>query len=175
MPAIGTLARKLSVVSAQDGGDSPRPSKAPPLRVLVVDDEEDIRVLLRAQLERAGYTVAGEAADGTEALAHCDRDLPDAVILDLPVTFAEAALGATVAVPTLDGGSVKVKVAPGTPSGRCRRGRPLRGRSISAVVWCSALYWASHRWTLERLTRQRRAASAIEWPSATSSRASSRR
>src|SRR5688572_13435617 len=61
----------------------PPPSRAPPLRVLVVDDEEDIRVLLRAQLERAGYTVAGEAADGMEALAHCDRDLPDAVVLDL--------------------------------------------------------------------------------------------
>jgi CheY-like chemotaxis protein len=83
VPALGTLARKLSEVNAQDGGDSPRPSKAPPLRVLVVDDEEDIRVLLRAQLERAGYTVAGEAADGLEAMAHCDRDLPDAVVLDL--------------------------------------------------------------------------------------------
>jgi molecular chaperone DnaJ len=47
--------------------------------------------------------------------------------LDLPVTFAEAALGATVAVPTLDGGSVKVKVAPGTPSGRVLR---LKGRGV---------------------------------------------
>jgi two-component system nitrate/nitrite response regulator NarL len=53
------------------------------MRVLIVDDEEDIRVLLRAQLERGGYEVAGEAADGMEALAACDRDPPDAVILDL--------------------------------------------------------------------------------------------
>ena len=53
------------------------------MRVLVVDDEEDIRVLLRAQLERAGYEVAGEAADGMEALALCDTEHPDAVILDL--------------------------------------------------------------------------------------------
>jgi molecular chaperone DnaJ len=51
----------------------------------------------------------------------------DNLTVDLPVTFAEAALGATVAVPTLDGGSVKVKVAPGTPSGRVLR---LRGRGI---------------------------------------------
>lgn len=49
--------------------------------------------------------------------------------LDLPVTFAEAALGATVAVPTLDGGTVKVKVAPGTPSGRVLR---VKGRGIAA-------------------------------------------
>ena len=51
----------------------------------------------------------------------------DNLTVDLPVTFAEAALGATVAVPTLDGGSVKVKIAPGTPSGRVLR---LRGRGI---------------------------------------------
>jgi CheY-like chemotaxis protein len=83
VPALGTLTRKPSVVSEHDGTDAPRPSKAPPLRVLIVDDEEDIRVLLRAQLERAGYTVAGEAADGMEALAVLERDVPDAVILDL--------------------------------------------------------------------------------------------
>ena len=53
------------------------------MRVLIVDDEEDIRVLLRAQLERGGYEVAGEASDGMEALAQCDAEPPDAVILDL--------------------------------------------------------------------------------------------
>ncbi len=54
----------------------------------------------------------------------------DNLTVDLPVTFAEAALGATVAVPTLDGSSVKVKVAPGTPSGRVLRvkGRGVKGR-----------------------------------------------
>ena len=51
----------------------------------------------------------------------------DNLTVDLPVTFAEAALGATVAVPTLDGASVKVKVAPGTPSGRVLR---LKGRGV---------------------------------------------
>lgn len=49
------------------------------------------------------------------------------LILDLPVTFAEAALGATVSVPTLGGKPVKVKVAPGTPSGRTLR---LKGRGV---------------------------------------------
>jgi molecular chaperone DnaJ len=51
----------------------------------------------------------------------------DNLTVDLPVTFAEAALGATVPVPTLDGGSVKVKIAPGTPSGRVLR---VRGRGV---------------------------------------------
>ena len=52
----------------------------------------------------------------------------DNLTLDLPVTFAEAALGATVAVPTLDGSQVKVRIAPGTPSGRVLR---LKGRGIA--------------------------------------------
>ncbi|NYF98537.1 DnaJ C-terminal domain-containing protein [Janibacter cremeus] len=50
--------------------------------------------------------------------------------IDLPVTFAEATLGATVAVPTLDGSSVKVKIAPGTPSGRVLR---LKGRGVQSA------------------------------------------
>ena len=42
--------------------------------------------------------------------------------LDLPVTFTEAALGAKITVPTLDG-SVTLKVPPGTQSGKTLRVR----------------------------------------------------
>ena len=45
----------------------------------------------------------------------------------LPVTFVEAALGATVEVPTLGGEPVKVKVPAGTPSGRVLR---VKGKGI---------------------------------------------
>ncbi len=45
----------------------------------------------------------------------------DNLTLDLPVSVGEAALGATVSVPTIDGASVKVRIAPGTPSGRVLR------------------------------------------------------
>ncbi|WP_353112880.1 DnaJ C-terminal domain-containing protein [Microbacterium sp.] len=48
--------------------------------------------------------------------------------LTVPVTFTEAALGATIEVPTLDGDSVKLRVAPGTPSGRVLR---VKGRGIT--------------------------------------------
>ncbi len=47
--------------------------------------------------------------------------------ITLPVTFAEAALGASVEVPTLDGGTVRLKVPAGTPSGRVLR---VRGRGV---------------------------------------------
>ncbi|WP_203137043.1 DnaJ C-terminal domain-containing protein [Microbacterium sp. JZ31] len=47
----------------------------------------------------------------------------------VPVTFAEAALGATIEVPTLGGDPVKLRVAPGTPSGRVLR---VKGRGIAS-------------------------------------------
>ena len=49
--------------------------------------------------------------------------------LKLPVTFSEAALGATVEVPTLGGAPVKLKIQPGTPSGRVLR---VKGRGVSS-------------------------------------------
>jgi molecular chaperone DnaJ len=51
----------------------------------------------------------------------------DDLTLTVPITFAEAALGTTLRVPTLDG-SVALKIAPGTPSGRTLR---VRGRGVS--------------------------------------------
>lgn len=50
--------------------------------------------------------------------------------LTLPVTFSEAALGGTVEVPTLGGPPVKLKIAPGTPSGRTLR---VKGRGVQSA------------------------------------------
>jgi molecular chaperone DnaJ len=47
--------------------------------------------------------------------------------LTVPVTFPEAALGADIQVPTLDGGSVKVRIPPGTRSGKTLR---VRGKGV---------------------------------------------
>jgi len=48
--------------------------------------------------------------------------------VDVPVTFSEAALGATIEVPTLEGPPVKLRVAAGTPSGRVLR---VKGRGVA--------------------------------------------
>jgi two-component system KDP operon response regulator KdpE len=53
-----------------------------PRLILVVDDETQIRVLLRATLVRAGYGVV-EAATARAALASLDIDKPEVVLLDL--------------------------------------------------------------------------------------------
>jgi molecular chaperone DnaJ len=50
------------------------------------------------------------------------------VTLTLPVSFAEAALGAQIDVPTLNGSPVKFKVPAGTPSGKTFR---IRGKGGS--------------------------------------------
>jgi two-component system KDP operon response regulator KdpE len=55
---------------------------ASPPKVLVVDDEPQIRTLLKATLSRAGYAVI-EAANGREALNAKSIDKPDLVLLDL--------------------------------------------------------------------------------------------
>ena len=50
--------------------------------------------------------------------------------VDVPVTFVEAVLGATIEVPTLAGATVKLRVSPGTPSGRILR---VKGRGVTTA------------------------------------------
>ncbi len=50
--------------------------------------------------------------------------------ITVPVTFAEATLGADIAVPTLDGGSVTLRLPPGTRTGRTFR---VKGRGITTA------------------------------------------
>jgi two-component system KDP operon response regulator KdpE len=53
-----------------------------PPKILIVDDEPQIRALLRTTLARAGYHIV-EAANAREALAAKAIDRPDLVLLDL--------------------------------------------------------------------------------------------
>lgn len=48
---------------------------------LVADDSAVIRLLARRLLEAGGYRVR-EAADGAQALAACEEDMPDVLLLD---------------------------------------------------------------------------------------------
>jgi DNA-binding response OmpR family regulator len=50
--------------------------------VLVVEDEGDVRRLVRVLLERAGHTVV-EATNGLEAISLLEADAPDLVVLDV--------------------------------------------------------------------------------------------
>jgi len=52
-------------------------------RVLVVDDHAGFRAAARRVLEADGWSVVGEAVDGTSALAVAERLDPDVVLLDI--------------------------------------------------------------------------------------------
>ena len=54
----------------------------PQAKILVVEDDENLRRLVAAYLEKEGYAIS-EAADGPAALAAVEREDPDLVVLDL--------------------------------------------------------------------------------------------
>jgi DNA-binding NarL/FixJ family response regulator len=61
-----------------------------PIRVLVCDDSEAFRALLRYTLqEDPGIEVVGEAADGMAAIQAAERLQPDVVLLDLTMPILD--------------------------------------------------------------------------------------
>ena len=54
-----------------------------PLRVLLADDHEIVRQALRALLERHGFDIVAEAADGRAAIAAAGQLRPDVAVLDV--------------------------------------------------------------------------------------------
>jgi len=53
-----------------------------PRTILVVDDFDDTRLLLRTWLEKRGFRVV-EAANGLDAVARAESDSPDLIIIDV--------------------------------------------------------------------------------------------
>jgi type II secretory ATPase GspE/PulE/Tfp pilus assembly ATPase PilB-like protein/ActR/RegA family two-component response regulator len=62
--------------------EQPATAKSGGVSVLLVDDEDQLRRVMRDLLERDGYQVL-EAGDGVEALDQVDRHAPDIIVLDL--------------------------------------------------------------------------------------------
>jgi molecular chaperone DnaJ len=108
-----------------------------------VYDEETIEIDIPAgvedgmQLSMRGKGNAGKQGGGNGDLLinieekqheHFNRDGQN-IIYDLFLNFADAALGESFEVPTLDG-KVKIKVPPGTPAGKTFR---LRGKGLPSV------------------------------------------
>ena len=57
------------------------PWRAPGAKVLVAEDHEETRYLLRTLLERRGLSVV-EAGDGFEAVDAAERERPDLILMD---------------------------------------------------------------------------------------------
>ena len=87
-----------------------------------------------AKIRVKGKGAAGEAGPGDLFIQLHVKSHPifsrkgENLLITLPVTFTEAALGADIKVPTMSEDDVTVRIAPGTPNGRTLR---VKGRGIT--------------------------------------------
>jgi molecular chaperone DnaJ len=90
-----------------------------------IKDGQKVRVRGKGQPGAAGN---GDLVVSVSVQPHAfyTRD-GDNLRIHVPVTFPEAALGADIQVPTVDGETVKVRVPAGTPSGRTLR---VKGKGV---------------------------------------------
>jgi len=90
-----------------------------------IKDGQKVRVRGKGQPGAAGN---GDLVVSVAVQQHAfyTRD-GDNLRIHVPVTFPEAALGADIEVPTIDGETVKVRVPAGTPSGRTLR---VKGKGV---------------------------------------------
>jgi DNA-binding NarL/FixJ family response regulator len=91
---------------AQPDDANPTPIPASTLgKVLLIDDGDSVREVIRTFLEKRGFQVCGEAADGIDAIEKAKTLKPDLIILDL-------------AMPRMNGmeaASVLSRIMPGVP------------------------------------------------------------
>ena len=76
--------------------------------VLLVEDTEDNRFMMRRLLEMAGYRVV-EATNGEEAVSLAHSERPDLVLMDLSLPVIDG-LAATRAIRKLDGRMSKIPI-----------------------------------------------------------------
>src|SRR6202047_4338389 len=87
----------------------PLESPEPPLanqsvrrrRILVIDDGDSVRNIIRIFLERDGFEVCGEAADGVEAIEQAKKLKPDLIVLDLAMPRMNGAEAASILSETM--------------------------------------------------------------------------
>ena len=108
------------------------------IRVVLVDDERDVRELLRTVLDiRGGFEVVGVAENGEQAVDVCAQVEPDVVVLDL-------------AMPVMDGAQALPLIRRAAPDSKvlvlsAMRGTPLwaeaeRGRADAYVEKSMAMH-----------------------------------
>ena len=96
-----------------------------------VNDGQTIRLGGRGAPGRGGGP-AGDLLVEVSVIPHSRfARAGDNLAVKMPITFAEAALGAEIAVPTIDGSTVTMAIKPGTQSGSRHR---VKGRGITVTT-----------------------------------------
>ena len=70
-------------------------------RILVIDDGDSVRDIIRVFLERDGFEVCGEAADGVEAIEQAKKLKPDLIVMDLAMPRMNGAEAASILSKTM--------------------------------------------------------------------------
>ena len=73
---------KVSII-VRDNGKVMIMTNVHPVRVIIIDDDNDVRTLVSALLQAEGCDILGEALDGAEGLELFKNTRPDLVFLDV--------------------------------------------------------------------------------------------
>jgi DNA-binding NarL/FixJ family response regulator len=98
-------------------------------RILVTDDGDSVRDVIRIFLEHAGFEVCGEAADGVQAIEQAKKLKPDLIVLDLAMPRMNGAEAASVLNTTM----------PKTPIVLLTLYRNLLGTALASAIGVKAI------------------------------------
>jgi DNA-binding NarL/FixJ family response regulator len=116
--------RQPDATTHLDANSSVRRSK-----ILVIDDGDSVRDIIRIFLEKDGFDVCGEAADGVEAIEQAKKLKPDLIVLD-------------VAMPRMNGveaASILSKTMPTVPIVLLTLYQNLLGSALASAVGVKAI------------------------------------
>lgn len=85
-------------------------------KILLVDDVDAVRKALRRELERRGFKVCGEAADGVQAVAQAKELQPDLILLDRSMPILDGIGAASVLKKDLPGVAIILFTLYGEPA-----------------------------------------------------------
>src|SRR5919108_4116238 len=83
MTSANDVGRMTSGTRAGPKDHAMNTNQTPRISVLVADDDNATRMVLRTLLQNAGCEVIGEAASGQQAVQKCSALKPDVVFLDI--------------------------------------------------------------------------------------------
>jgi DNA-binding NarL/FixJ family response regulator len=98
-------------------------------RILVTDDGDSVRDIIRLFLERDGFEVCGEAADGLEAIEQAKKLKPDLIVLDLAMPRMNGA----------DAASILSKTMPDVPIVMLTLYQNVLGKALASAVGVKAI------------------------------------
>lgn len=123
--------KSCSMPEPQKAASTQRPvdNTARKRRILVIDDGDSVRDIIRLFLERDGFEVCGEAADGVEAIELAKKVKPDLIVLDLAMPRMNGA----------DAASVLSKTMPDVPIVLLTLYQNVLGNALASAVGVKAI------------------------------------